>query len=321
MPSLQIDKLINEKVDVIIADLGISSYQLLHSSRGFSFDEESVLDMRIDKKQPLTAHRIVNNYNIEDLSDVIKNFGEEKNHFKIASAIVRHRSREEIKTCLDLATIIRKTNKSVSKIDAATRTFQALRLEVNGELTSLEAFLSKSWSVLKEGGKLIVISFHSLEDRLVKQFFKYSETECICPPSIMICECTKKQTLKILPKKSLGQNFLTDGQLQFVREWIEAGAPEEGVVATEELLLDSNNYSPPEFTPLKPPKKGIQLHLKPFEVMPNFEREFFQYTNLDVSEDIYANRIQIEMRPGSHHFILYSFIKNLFTLKFDIYEN
>ena len=89
--------LINEKVDVIIADLGISSYQLLHSSRGFSFDEESVLDMRIDKKQPLTAHRIVNNYNIEDLSDVIKNFGEEKNHFKIASAIVRHRSREEIK--------------------------------------------------------------------------------------------------------------------------------------------------------------------------------------------------------------------------------
>ena len=84
-----IDKLINEKVDVIIADLGISSYQLLHSSRGFSFDEESVLDMRIDKKQPLTAHRIVNNYNIEDLSDVIKNFGEEKNHFKIASAIVR----------------------------------------------------------------------------------------------------------------------------------------------------------------------------------------------------------------------------------------
>ena len=108
-----------------------------------------------------------------------------------------------------------------------------------------------------------------------------------------------------------GQNFLTDGQLQFVRAWIEAGAPEEGVVATEELLLDSNKYSPPEFTPLKPPKKGIQLHLKPFEVMPNFEREFFQYTNLDVSEDIYANRIQIEMRPGSHHFILYSFIKNI----------
>ena len=198
-----IDKLINEKVDVIIADLGISSYQLLHSSRGFSFDEESVLDMRIDKKQPLTAHRIVNNYNIEDLSDVIKNFGEEKNHFKIASAIVRHRSREEIKTCLDLATIIRKTNKSVSKIDAATRTFQALSLEVNGELTSLEAFLSKSWSVLKEGGKLIVISFHSLEDRIVKQFFKNAESDCVCPKTVMICECNKIKTFRTLTKKPL----------------------------------------------------------------------------------------------------------------------
>ena len=198
-----IDKLINEKVDVIIADLGISSYQLLHSSRGFSFDEESVLDMRIDKKQRLTAHRIVNNYNIEDLSDVIKNFGEEKNHFKIASAIVRHRSREEIKTCLDLATIIRKTNKSVSKIDAATRTFQALRLEVNGELTSLEAFLSKSWSVLKEGGKLIVISFHSLEDRIVKQFFKNAESDCVCPKTVMICECNKIKTFRTLTKKPL----------------------------------------------------------------------------------------------------------------------
>ena len=108
-----------------------------------------------------------------------------------------------------------------------------------------------------------------------------------------------------------GQNFLTDGQLQFVRAWIEAGSPEEGVVADEKLLLDSNKYSPPEFVPLKPPEKGIQLHLKPFEVLPNFEREFFQYTNLDISEDIYANRIQIEMRPGSHHFILYSFIKNI----------
>ena len=108
-----------------------------------------------------------------------------------------------------------------------------------------------------------------------------------------------------------GQNFLTDGQLKFVRSWIEAGAPESGTVVEENLLLDSNKYSPPEFTPLAPPETGIQLHLKPFEVQSNFEREFFQYSKLNISEDVYANRIQIEMRPGSHHFIIYSFNKEI----------
>jgi hypothetical protein len=108
-----------------------------------------------------------------------------------------------------------------------------------------------------------------------------------------------------------GENFLSDGQLQFVRAWIEAGAPESGIVVEEKLLLDSNRYSPPEFSPLNPPEKGIQLHIKPFEVKANYEREFFQYTDLNIDEDIYANRIQIEMRPGSHHFIIYSFDKNI----------
>ena len=110
-----------------------------------------------------------------------------------------------------------------------------------------------------------------------------------------------------------GENFLSDGQLQFVRAWIEAGAPESGIVVEEKLLLDSNRYSPPEFSPLNPPEKGIQLHIKPFEVKANYEREFFQYTDLNIDEDIYANRIQIEMRPGSHHFIIYSFDKNIST--------
>ena len=108
-----------------------------------------------------------------------------------------------------------------------------------------------------------------------------------------------------------GENFLSDGQLQFVRAWIEAGAPETGVVVDEKLLLDSNQYSPPEFSPLNPPEKGIQLHIKPFEIKPNFEREFFQYTDLNIDKDIYANRIEIEMRPGSHHFLLYSFDENI----------
>ncbi|MBT4318951.1 MAG: hypothetical protein HOD52_07700 [Candidatus Marinimicrobia bacterium] len=108
-----------------------------------------------------------------------------------------------------------------------------------------------------------------------------------------------------------GENFLSDGQLKFIRSWIEAGAPESGIVVDEKLLLDSNRYSPPEFTPLNPPEKGIQLHIKPFEVKPNYEREFFQYTDLNIDGDIYANRIEIEMRSGSHHFILYSFDKNI----------
>ncbi|MBC8346794.1 MAG: hypothetical protein ISR82_04980 [Candidatus Marinimicrobia bacterium] len=104
-----------------------------------------------------------------------------------------------------------------------------------------------------------------------------------------------------------GENFLTDGQLQFIRSWIEAGAPELGIVSDEKLLLDSNRYEPPSFQPLAPPETGFQLHLGPFEVPPNYEREFFHYTDTKLSEDVFVNRIQIEMRPGSHHFILYSF--------------
>ena len=105
-----------------------------------------------------------------------------------------------------------------------------------------------------------------------------------------------------------GENFLTDGQLKFVRSWIEAGAPEFGIVAEESILDDSNRYKPPPFTPLDPPAKGFQLHLGPFEVSSNFEREFFQYTDIKQVEDVFVNRVEIEMRKGSHHFILYSFL-------------
>jgi hypothetical protein len=105
-----------------------------------------------------------------------------------------------------------------------------------------------------------------------------------------------------------GENFLTDGQLQFVRSWIEAGAPETGIIVDEKILTDSNRYKPAPFKPLPQPKEGFQLHLGPFEVQPNFEREFFHYTNMNLTADMYVNRVEIEMRPGSHHFILYSFL-------------
>ena len=104
-------------------------------------------------------------------------------------------------------------------------------------------------------------------------------------------------------------NFLTNGQLQVIRGWIEGGAPETGIVVDEKLLQDSNRYEPPEYQPLDPPENGFQLHLGPFEIQPNFEREFFYYTDLNLTEDVFVNRIQIEMRPGSHHFILYSFLE------------
>ena len=104
-----------------------------------------------------------------------------------------------------------------------------------------------------------------------------------------------------------GENFLTDGKLQFIRAWIEAGAPEVGIVADEKLLTDSTRYMPKPFSPLDPPEKGFQIHLGPFEVQPNFEREFFHYSDIKLIEDVFVSRIEIEMRPGSHHFILYSF--------------
>ena len=107
-----------------------------------------------------------------------------------------------------------------------------------------------------------------------------------------------------------GGNFLSDGELQFIRSWIEAGAPKSGNVVDENLLLDTNKYEPKPFSKPEPPTSGIQLHLGPFEIQPNYEREFFQYTELNHTGDLYVNRIEIEMRPGSHHFLLYTFNEN-----------
>ena len=107
-----------------------------------------------------------------------------------------------------------------------------------------------------------------------------------------------------------GGNFLTDGELQFIRSWIEAGAPKSGNVVDENLLLDTNKYEPKPFSKPEPPTSGIQLHLGPFEIQPNYEREFFQYTELNHTGDLYVNRIEIEMSPGSHHFLLYTFNEN-----------
>jgi|TARA_B110000263_G_scaffold54225_1_gene45633 16S rRNA (cytosine1402-N4)-methyltransferase len=198
-----IDKLINEKVDGVILDLGISTYQLLNADRGFSFKSGNKLDMRISLEQELTAHEIVNTFSVDKISEILKNYGEEKNHFKIASEIARQRTRCEISTADELNKIIKKINKNSSKINSSTRTFQALRIAVNNELDAIEKFLEKSEYILNKGARLVVITFHSLEDRIVKKFFKLSESKCLCPESRMMCDCKKKQTLKIITKKPI----------------------------------------------------------------------------------------------------------------------
>lgn len=198
-----IDQVIKEKVDGVILDLGISTYQLSNSKRGFSFKSGNKLDMRINLSQKLTANEIVNSYSVKEISDLLKNYGEEKNHFKIASEIARYRSKKEISTSEELTGIISKINKNSSNIDPSTRTFQALRIAVNNELGAIEEFLKKSEKILNKGARLIIITFHSLEDRIVKKFFKSSEAECICPPTQLICDCNKKPTLKIITKKPI----------------------------------------------------------------------------------------------------------------------
>ena len=198
-----IDKVIKEKVDGVILDLGISTYQLLNSKRGFSFNGNNKLDMRINLKQKLTADKIVNSYSVKEISDLLKKYGEEKNHFKIASEIVRYRSKKKISTCEDLSEIINKINKNKSNINPSTRTFQALRIAVNKELDAIEEFLEKSEKILNIGARLVIITFHSLEDRIVKRFLKSSESKCICPPTQLICDCKKKQTFKVINKKPI----------------------------------------------------------------------------------------------------------------------
>jgi 16S rRNA (cytosine1402-N4)-methyltransferase len=159
--------------------------------------------MRISLEQELTAHEIVNTFSVDKISEILKNYGEEKNHFKIASEIARQRTRCEISTADELNKIIKKINKNSSKINSSTRTFQALRIAVNNELDAIEKFLEKSEYILNKGARLVVITFHSLEDRIVKKFFKLSESKCLCPESRMMCDCKKKQTLKIITKKPI----------------------------------------------------------------------------------------------------------------------
>jgi 16S rRNA (cytosine1402-N4)-methyltransferase len=184
-------------VQGIVIDLGVSSMQLDTPERGFSFQTEGPLDMRFDPTQPLTADDVVNGWSERDLADLIWRYGDEQQSRKIARAILQARP---LHTTRALAEVIARTShrserRSGPHIHPATRTFQALRIAVNGELQSLEAVLPQAITALAPGGRLAVIAFHSLEDRIVKQFFRRESRDCICPPEQPVCTCGHKATI------------------------------------------------------------------------------------------------------------------------------
>lgn len=190
-----------EKVDGILFDLGISSWQLEHKDRGFSFMQEGPLDMRMSRDGSFTAEDIINSYSPKELAQLLKTYGEEKNATRIARAIVREREKQPILTTVQLADVVASTSKGYRKTHPATQTFQALRIAVNHELEALKLSLSQAIDHLKPGGRLVVISFHSLEDRIVKETFQRFARKCICPPDFPTCVCGESAIVKIVTKK------------------------------------------------------------------------------------------------------------------------
>ena len=193
-------------LDGLILDLGVSSPQLDEAERGFSYSKEAELDMRMDKTQSLTAYKIVNNYSVDKLNDIIYKYGEERWASRIAEFIVRERKKEPIKTTQDLVDVIKMAIPASARNSGghpARRTFQAIRIETNQELKELEKILELIPSILNKGGRACIISFHSLEDRLVKHSFRDAAKECICPPEIPVCRCEKEKTLKVITRSPI----------------------------------------------------------------------------------------------------------------------
>ncbi len=191
-------------VDGFLLDLGLSLYQLESSGRGFSFKRDEPLDMRMNPEQQITAEHIVNEFPQDGLSKVIARYGEERWAGRITKGIISARRRGRIRSSLQLAEIIKQSIPAKyrsKRIHPATRTFQALRIEVNQELESLKIFLDYAPKFLKPKGRLCILSFHSLEDRIVKQSFKAMASPCNCPPDFPVCICGKKAQFHILTKK------------------------------------------------------------------------------------------------------------------------
>ncbi len=204
----QIDEILSQLgicgVDGVLLDLGVSSFQLDNAERGFSYHSDAALDMRMSR-EGMSARDVVNTYSCEQLSKIIFEYGEEKFARSIASGIVRAREQKPIETTLELAEVIKASvpQKVRREKNPCKKTFQAIRIEVNSELEHLSLALDKAFDSLNPGGRLCVISFHSLEDRLVKQRFKSFCTGCTCPPDFPVCVCGKKPRGKMVTRKPI----------------------------------------------------------------------------------------------------------------------
>ena len=193
-------------VDGILLDLGVSSYQLDTDERGFSYQHEAPLDMRMDDRNPMTAADIVNGYSLQELARVIREYGEDKFAQNIAKHICMEREKSPIETTTQLAEIIKQAIPMKMRVTGghpAKRTFQAIRIELNRELTVLENSIESMIDMLNPGGRLCIITFHSLEDRIVKEAYRKTENPCTCPPSFPVCVCGNKSKGKVITRKPI----------------------------------------------------------------------------------------------------------------------
>jgi len=193
------------RVDGILMDLGVSSFMFDDPSRGFSLVKDGPLDMRMDRSQSLTAEKIVNTYSERELSRIFRGYGEERYANRIARRIALERAKKPITRTLELAQIVMDAvpHSKRMRIHPATRVFMALRIEVNGELERLESAVRSAVEHLNPGGRLAVIAFHSLEDRIIKRTFASMAKGCVCPPHVPVCVCGKKPVVKLVTRKAI----------------------------------------------------------------------------------------------------------------------
>ena len=195
-----------DRIDGVVADLGVSSFQLDDATRGFSYMQDAPLDMRMDRSNGFTAYDVVNSYTEKELSKIIDMYGEERYASSIARKIVRYRETKPIETTMELSEIVKSGIPAKNKADGphpAKRTFQAIRIEVNGELNIIADTINNFFLMLNEGGRMAIITFHSLEDRIVKHTFLEKTVGCTCPPDFPVCVCGKKAEGKVITKKPI----------------------------------------------------------------------------------------------------------------------
>lgn len=202
----ELEKIGVYKIDGVLADLGVSSHQLDEADRGFSYMQDAPLDMRMDVRCEFSAYDVVNGYTEEELAKIIKDYGEENWAKRIAKFIVEERKEKKIEATKELVEIIKKAIPKKARIDGphpAKRTFQAIRIEVNNELGVITKMIEDASSIMNKGGRICIITFHSLEDRIVKNAFKELSLDCICPPHLPMCQCDKKSEVKIITRKPI----------------------------------------------------------------------------------------------------------------------